>query len=183
MISSLKLPFEFDARKLLDDADKFTAADWTPHFNTQYYEGDWSGIPLRAARNAHVSLYPDPVAKDGYENTDYLARCAYIPKVLESFACELESVRFLRLGGGAKIREHRDYKLSFEDGAARFHIPVKTSPQVEFFLDKKHIQMEVGEAWYLNLNLPHSVNNHGADARIHLVIDCIVNDWLSRFFV
>lgn len=183
MISTLKLPFEFDARKLQDDVNKFVADEWTPHFNTQYYEGDWSGIALRAARNSCVSLYPDPVAKDGYEDTDYLERCGYIPEVLKAFACELESVRLLRLGTGAKIREHRDYKMSFEDGCARLHIPVQTSPQVEFFLDNKLIEMGEGETWYLNLNLPHSVNNHGSDVRIHLVIDCIADDWLGQFFV
>jgi hypothetical protein len=102
--------------------------------------------------------------------------------VLEIFECELESVRFLRLGGGAKIREHRDYKMAFEDGAARLHIPVRTSSRVEFLLDKIPVAMSEGETWYLNLNLPHSVDNRGSDVRIHLVIDCVVNDWLSRLF-
>ena len=39
-----------------------------------------------------------------------------------------------------------------------------------------------GEAWYLNFNLKHSVRNHGVSERIHLVIDCIANDWLRSFF-
>ena len=182
MISTLKLPFIFDAQKLKDDAAKIADDEWIPHFNAQYYKGDWSGIAFRAARNSLTALYPDPIAKDGYEDTENLARCPYIREVLEFFECELESARFLKLGAGATIREHRDYKMSFEDGAARIHIPVVTSPQVEFFLDKNPVKMEEGEVWYLNLNLPHSVNNRGSDIRIHLVIDCIPNAWLSEFF-
>lgn len=183
MISTLKLPFEFNPRKLKKDLGKFAEAEWTPHFNTQYYEGDWSGIALRATRNAILGgLYPDPVSADDYENTLNLTRCDYLPEVLKTFKCDLESARLLRLGAAAKIREHRDYKMSYEDGIARVHVPVLTNPQVEFFLDKKPIKMNEGEVWYLNLNLPHSVINHGAEVRVHLVLDCVVNDWFRRFF-
>ena len=39
--------------------------------------------------------------------------------------------------------------------------------------------MGEGEAWYLNLNLRHSVVNSGPTPRVHLVIDCVVDDWLD----
>ena len=182
MISTLKFPFEFDSQKLKSDLSKFNESDWTPHFNTQYYEGDWSGIALRAVRNAILGgLYPDPTA-EGYEDTVHLRRCDYLPEVLKIFECETESVRLLRLGAWAKIREHRDYQTSFEDGIARIHIPVQTNPQIEFLLDKKLVKMDEGEVWYLNLNLPHAVFNHGSETRVHLVLDCVVNEWLSQFF-
>ena len=183
MIPVLKLPFVFDSRRLKDDLQSFAAGDWTPHFNTRYYEGDWSGIALRAPKGAAVNqLYPDPTAADGYADTAMLARCAYIPEVLAAFRCELESARFLRLGAGANIREHRDYQLGFEDGFIRLHIPVQTNPQVEFFLDGQSVEMREGEAWYLNFNLKHRVRNGGAIDRVHLVIDCVLNDWLRAFF-
>lgn len=156
-------------------------ADWTPHFNTHNYEGDWSGVALRTSHNARVALYPDPTATV-FENTDSMLRCNYVPQVLDAFQCGMRAVRFLRLGAGAAIREHRDYDLSFEDGTARIHIPVKTSSEVQFALDGHRVEMSEGEAWYLNFNLPHSVKNSGDEPRIHLVIDCVVNDWLGRFF-
>lgn len=40
--------------------------------------------------------------------------------------------------------------------------------------------MKPGELWYLNVNRYHSVTNGGSTDRIHLVIDCIVNDWLRE---
>ena len=181
MVPFLKFPFSFDVAALAADLERFETSEWTPHFNTQYYEGDWSGIALRAAKDAHVGLYPDPTA-ESYVDTEMLARCDYIPRVLEALQCELETARFLRLGPGDQILEHRDYKLSFEDGSARVHIPIKTSPDVEFYLDNNLVTMAPGEAWYLNFNLKHRVKNNGVAERVHLVVDCVVNEWLSGFF-
>jgi len=181
MISILKFPFSFDGERLKNDLRNFAPEDWTPHFNTQYYEGDWSGIALRAAKSANVELYPDPTATE-YVDTKWLARCAYVPEVLAAFQCEIESARFLRLTVGSNIREHRDFKLGFEDGFVRVHVPMQTNRQVEFYLDGEFLQMNEGEAWYLNFNLKHSVKNGGTQDRIHLVIDCVLNDWLREFF-
>lgn len=181
MIPTLRLPFSFDVESVKEELRNFEPVDWTPHFNTNYYEGDWSGIALRAAANAHVELYPDPTAEQ-YVDTATLGLCPSVNNILSEFKCETESVRFLRLGPGAKIREHRDYKLSIEDGVARVHIPVRTTDEVEFFLDGKRVEMKEGEAWYLNFNLPHHVTNNSGEARVHLVVDCIANDWLRSFF-
>jgi len=181
MIPVHKLPFTFDADALKADVLLFKADEWTPHFNTQYYEGDWSGLALRSAANAHVALYPDPTAT-AFEDTDSLKRCAHVPEVLNTFKCELETVRFLRLGAGARILEHRDHKLALEEGVARVHIPVVTNPKVKFFLDGTCLEMLAGEPWYLNFNLKHRVENNSTDDRVHLVIDCIVNDWFLSLF-
>ena len=62
----------------------------------------------------------------------------------------------------------------------RIHIPVVTNPDVEFFLDGRRIIMGEGECWYLDLNLPHRVQNRGSTDRVHLVIDCQLNDWLRE---
>jgi hypothetical protein len=181
MISILKLPFSFDAGLLKKDLLNFQATDWVPHFNVHYYEGDWSGVALRAPQGAAAGgIFPAPNAL--YVDTQMLARCAYVPEVLSAFKCELESARFLRLAAGSNIREHRDYQLSFEDGAVRIHIPMLTNPGVEFYLDGRRVEMREGEAWYLNFNLKHRVYNGGADDRVHLVLDCVLNDWLRAFF-
>lgn len=181
MITKLKFPFKFDVGKVLADLDRLAPDEWTPHFNTQYYEGDWSGIALRSADSSHIALYPDPTA-ERYVDTDAMARCISVREILEHFECETESVRFLRLGPGASIKKHKDYRLSLDDGIARVHVPVKTSPDVEFYLNDERISMNAGEAWYLNFNLYHSVVNPGGEPRIHLVIDCVVNDWFRGFF-
>ncbi len=182
MISRWQLPFNFNAARLQTDARVFAPDEWTPHFNVHTYSGDWSVVALRAAKGAVVAIYPDPFAKDGYENTAQMSRCAYVPEILAALQCETTSARFLKLGAGAEIRRHRDYQLGLEDGEVRLHIPVFTNPQVVFLLDDVRVEMREGETWYLNVNFFHSVTNNSPQDRIHLVIDCVVNDWLRAFF-
>jgi len=43
--------------------------------------------------------------------------------------------------------------------------------------------MKAGECWYLDLSLPHWVENHGSTDRVHLVIDCDVNEWLRKIIL
>jgi len=88
----------------------------------------------------------------------------------------------LKLEAGADIKEHRDADLCFEKGEIRLHIPVITSSDVEFWLDKERIIAQEGECWYMNFNLPHSISNKSTKARIHLVIDAVVNDWVKELF-
>jgi mannose-6-phosphate isomerase-like protein (cupin superfamily) len=65
----------------------------------------------------------------------------------------------------------------------RLHIPVITNREVEFVLNQVHVVMNEGDCWYLNVNQPHRVANRGATDRIHLVIDCVVNDWLRELLL
>jgi hypothetical protein len=177
-ISSFKLPMTFDPAGLKQDLNQISPGEWSPHFNTGYYEGEWSGVALRSVGGGAAQLYPDPAAQRPFADTPVLARCAHVQSVLASFECATESVRLLKLGVGSRIREHKDYNLSLDDGVVRIHVPIVTDPRVEFFVDNRRLVMNEGECWYINFNLPHRVYNHSGVDRVHLVMDCIVNDWL-----
>lgn len=180
MISRVRLAIDVDIAAIAREVGGLAADEWIPHFNTDYYEGDWSGVALRSSSGAPLALYPDPTAEAGdWQATEALSRCPALAGALEAFACDLQSVRLLALGPGARVREHRDYRLGYETGDVRIHIPVTTSPEVEFIHDGVRVEMGVGEAWYLDFNLPHSVANPGTSRRIHLVIDCLLNPWLD----
>ena len=177
MLTSFKLPLRFDPELLRSDIDRIAPDAWVPHFNRAYYEGDWSGVALRAVGGNETQLYPDPSAT--FADTAVLAACPNIQNVLAAFDCPLESVRLLRLGPRSTIKEHTDLNLSFEDGTLRVHIPVATNEKVDFYVDNEKLMMTPGEAWYINFNLPHRVDNRGDTDRIHLVLDCVVNQWLG----
>lgn len=182
MIASWKLPLRFDPARLQADLGLIAADEWTPHYNTRDYQGDWSGIALRAIGGMAHSLYPDPTGTARFANTPLLDRCAYFREVVAAFECPLEAVRLLRLAPGASVREHRDYKLGLEDGVVRIHVPITSNPDVEFLLEGQRVVMDVGECWYLDVNRPHSVANRGAADRVHLIIDGLVNDWIWSLF-
>ena len=178
MRSAVRLDLPVEVAPVQEEVAALRATDWVPHFNTGYYEGDWSGASLRALDGDATQLYPDPSRQD-FSDTEVLARCPATAQLLDSLRCPLLSARFLRVGAGSRIREHRDHRLSLEDGEARLHVPVITSPHAAFFLDGVALDLRAGECWYLDLNLPHSVDNSGADARVHLVVDCVVDEWLT----
>lgn len=178
MLNALRLPFTFDPAALKSDLGKVEPDEWVPHFNPQYYEGNWSGVSLRSVGGAS-QLFADPSKSGSYADTPVLDRCSYFKEVLLAFECPLETVRLLKLAPGSRIREHRDFDLGFRFGIVRVHVPVRTGAGVEFFLDGERVSMNEGEGWFLDLSLPHRVENNGAEDRIHLVIDCIVNEWVK----
>lgn len=177
MRDAVRLPLKFDPAGLQADVAALAREDWLPHFNTQYFDGEWSGVAFRAQRGTASPLVIGPNS-GAFSDTDLLARCPYVREVIGSFHCPLKSIRFLKLAAGSFIREHRDYGLAYEDGEVRIHVPVVTNPGVEFILNNRRVVMAGGECWYLDLGLPHRVANRGPSERIHLVLDCEVNDWL-----
>lgn len=183
MTDRLLLPLHFDPLRLQQDLEQLEqhASDWIDHFVQQNYEGSWSVIPLRGTRGAThpvMMIYSDPSSQE-FEDTPFLQYGPYFREVLGHFHCPLQAVRLMKLATGSKIKEHRDHDLDYEQGTIRVHVPVRTNPEVAFYLNDRRVVMQEGECWYLRLSDPHRVSNDGPD-RIHLVIDMLVNDWVRE---
>jgi hypothetical protein len=179
MISSFRLPFNFNPAALRSDLERIFPEEWVAHFNREYFEGEWSGAALRSAGGDARKLDSRVQAEAPFADTPIMQRCPYVREVLNTFQCKLQAVRFLKLAAGSTIREHRDYDLGFQERQLRLHLPIITNSEVVFFLDAQRIEMQAGECWYLDLSLPHWVENRGPVDRVHLVIDCELNEWLS----
>ncbi len=178
----VQLPLAFDPAPLAADIIALERGDWTEHFVKQNYEGEWSVLPLRAsatARHPIQMIYPAPGVTE-FVDTPWRARMPALSAVVDAFQSPVRTVRLMRLAAGSVIKEHEDLDLDVADGFARIHVPVVTNPEVDFRLNGMRVRMAPGEAWYLRLADPHSVANRGETARIHLVIDLVVNDWLLR---
>lgn len=178
----LRLSIVFDPARLRRDLEALTATEWTAHFVPDNYQGDWSAIPLRSpdgARHPIQMIYSDPAAKT-FVDTPYLQACPYLRQLIAAFRCDTRCVRLMRLTPGSVIKEHRDHDLDAEHGMVRIHIPITTNPQVVFEVNRIPVEMAPGEAWYLRLADPHRVANGGESDRVHLVMDAVVNDWMSE---
>ncbi|KAA5536461.1 aspartyl/asparaginyl beta-hydroxylase domain-containing protein [Taibaiella lutea] len=181
MIKYLKTSLVFDSVTLQNEFRSHQDNNWKSHYNKSQYEGDWTILPLRSINGNPHNVISTHILPKGlsYQNTPLLKQCPYIQSVIESFKCEKTSIRLMKLNAGARIKEHTDHDMNMEAGEARFHIPVQTNKDVAFYIMEDRIPMSAGECWYLNLSLPHKVHNAGSEDRIHLVIDCVVNDWVK----
>lgn len=183
MIRYGKLNINIDIDALKTETGKFiNNTNWHPHFNTYYFEGDWEVLSLRSPGGNTESIIPDLIHNSEYEDTPLLTEFPSVQLLISNLKCPVMSVRLLNLKAGAVIKPHRDHELCFEKGEARIHFPVFTNPGVAFFVDDDQIQMREGECWYINANRLHRVSNSGNEDRIHLVIDCKVNDWMKNVF-
>jgi hypothetical protein len=177
-VSFCRLPLGFVAADLARDLAGIAEDAWVAHFNTGYHDGGWSGIALRGVGGDAQALFPGHAETTSHADTPLLARCPGVVAALARLQCPVGPVRLLRLSAGGRIHEHRDAGLCLEQGQARLHVPIVTGDDVEFNLGADLVRMAPGECWYLNFDLPHRVQNLGATDRVHLVIDCEVNDWL-----
>lgn len=177
---SLKLPFTFETMLLNRDLELCLADEWSRHFNTQDYSGDWTSISLYSASGKTTDIFTAASAQ--FIATPLAGKCIYFNEIITSMQSEKESVRLLHLAPGSSIHEHRDRGLAYEYNTFRLHIPVLTSADVDFIVGGEQLTMQAGECWYANFNLPHSVNNRSNASRIHLVIDCKRNAWTDELF-
>lgn len=179
---AVRLPICFDAAPLLAEISALSPETWRAHFNTSYHDGGWTGVALLTANGNGTSLYA-PIDADSaamVRPTPFGNQCPLLLAAIAQLQCRIKSARILRLAPGSVIREHSDDDLIWRDGEARLHIPLQTSDRVEFYVDGQRVVMQSGECWYLNLSRPHRVQNLGTAARVHLVLDCAVNDWLRE---
>lgn len=181
----IRLPFTFDPAGLLQDLEYAErTADFRRHASRDVYEGDWSVCPLRCAayakHPAHM-IYADPFATE-FRDLPILDDCPHFREAIAAFQAAPRVVRLNRLAAGAVIKEHEDREIHFDNAVVRIHIPVLTSPAVDFRLNGTQVVMPAGSAWYLRLSDPHSVTNRSDQARVHIVADFTVNDWMLDLF-
>ena len=174
-MNSLKLPFEFDVERIKQELLQFSKKDYSDIYNTSVeLETLWLKhliVPI-GGPNEDVKFVPN----------QSLEQCPYLLSIFNSFQCRTETFRIHTLDGGASIRPHRDVGYAYDKGKVRLHIPIQTNDAVEILLENEPVQMKEGECWYCNFDVIHEVHNRSDQPRVHLILDCMVNDWLKGIF-
>jgi hypothetical protein len=175
---ALRLPLSFDPARLTADLDRMERDWWHAHLGP-YHDGGWEAIGLWAPngdRNCQISR------GGAFAPTEALDRCSYVGEVIDAFPGRKNRVRFLKLRAGGHIFLHSDPLHTIETGIVRIHVPVRTSPVIEFIVHGRRLAMQPGQAWYVDVRFKHSVSNPGPVDRVHLVIDVVPNRHLSALF-
>jgi hypothetical protein len=176
----VKLPFQFDAEKMLAEFEALKLNQF------EYY----NVIPLRAPAHTVDTSLPFPPPADDYADgswcdwldTDYLEESPYLQSVIDTFKAntKVTLVRLLRLAPNSVVQQHTDPTLGLEihSSVIRLTIPILNKEGIQFFLNDSEVPMQPGECWYLRLTDPHRVINNGTDERVNLTSDMSPNDWI-----
>ena len=161
----IKLPLSFDVERMRAEVEAIPESDWRPH--PQGHPGN-SALPL-------IALGGDPT-NDGVAGemlpTAHLEKCEYLQQVLASFDTVFGRSRLMRLEGKSEATLHVDTNYYWAD-RVRIHVPILTSPVIEFICNEKSLHMAAGEAWIFDAWRMHNVLNPTGDQRIHLVGDTV----------
>lgn len=173
--NAIKLPFDFDVAKIRQELAQFSKTDYTDIYNPS--------VTLETLWLKHFIVPvggPDVPVK--FLPNEALKKCPYLLSIFNLFECQVETFRIHTLNGGASIQPHHDTGYSFEHGKVRLHIPIQTNEKVEILLEGEPVKMKEGECWYCNFDKIHEVHNRSDQGRMHLILDCMVNDWLEEVF-
>jgi len=176
----LKLPFRFDKNRLLESLQQIDVGDWVSHPNVNAYKGGWLATSLRSTTGKTKEIVA--IEEHTYQDTPLLKKSPYIQELLKTFQTTIEAVRYMNLRADSIIQEHCDRGSCYDDGLIRIHIPITTNDKVAFNLNGESHNMQIGECYYIDANTPHSVKNLGDSDRVHLLIDCHVNEWVEAIF-
>ena len=191
MLSAYQLPISFDPGPLRGDVAHAEAHGlWIDHWaDGVAAPGTWTVLALVAGAGDILEKGSGRLsARDGSQHAPILAELPHLRSAIETFETKVLRARLMRLKAGASIAEHRDFayfsgqRWSFERGRIRVHIPIVGDTGVMWKLNGRALTMAAGEAWYVNVCLPHSVENRGAIDRINLVLELEVNEWLRGMF-
>lgn len=176
---SVKLEKSFDTLKLKQDLSVVVEFFKSSSQFGPYHDGSWRGITLRSFDGKVAS---DSVMYQGIgTDTEALKHCPYIKDLITNIGFPVNTARLLFLAPGKKIGKHRD-NFSIRTGLVRLHIPITTNDKVIFYLGGEQMHWKEGELWYGNFNQIHSVENQSDETRVHLVLDCTVNETLLSYF-
>lgn len=115
------------------------------------------------------------------KETPLLTRLKNMKSLLAGFGFNIMASRLLKLQPGTYLHEHRDYVFLEEVPRFRLHVPIVTNPGAHIVMPGTTVHMSRGYLWKLNpKEAVHSACNFGQEARIHLMMDCYVNDTLAE---
>jgi hypothetical protein len=185
-----KLPLEFDRARLAEDLARVQEHEWVAHpysdlGGTLFKKGFDHVAVLMADDGAPQNIMPTVPPKQESRTspvlpTPLLGRCPYFEEILGSFRCDFNVVRLMAMDPGVIVKTHIDGMRTKHYQIARIHVPLVTNPKASLFVQGKRFQPQVGECWYLDAGVPHSVQNLGDARRVHMVMDCIVNDFVNE---
>ena len=149
---------------------------WSRVYNEYHSGGWWTLSLLNNTSNPSDATIEDCVPVE----TSLLAKMPVTKAFLKGLGLKYMWVRLAKLEPNSFMWEHCDYQELKDVGRFRLHVPVITNPQSMMIINFSKIHLNEGYVWKLNPIHRHAAGNFGREARVHLLIDCYVDDALEH---
>ncbi|MCX6115290.1 MAG: aspartyl/asparaginyl beta-hydroxylase domain-containing protein [Proteobacteria bacterium] len=159
-------------------AAELRAADvnWKQAYG-EYQSGGWYVAPLANSQGSEDQLKLDAGAPCA---TPLLGRMPSVQRFLDSTELDYRLVRLARIAPGAFMHEHND-EVGIQQERLRLHLPITTQPDAVLSFDGVNVHAAEGYLWKLDHErVAHAAANFGKTGRVHLIVDCLVNDRLRE---
>lgn len=169
-ISSIKdLVSNFYDEWLLDTSRQTT---FVTHENTFMYKLVWFDYNWRPGLPVNYKV----VNTLGGEAQDELS--SIFSTLCEEVDGSVVHAEVISMNPRSRIRTHKDRGDALYL-ARRFHIPLKTNKDTFFVVEGEKFFLEQGKIYELNNSRYHGVRNNSDEARIHLIVDLLPNEYLE----
>jgi Aspartyl/Asparaginyl beta-hydroxylase len=149
---------------------------WTRVYNDYHSGGWWTLSLLNNTSNPHDALIEDCVPKE----TSLLAKMPVTKAFLQNLGLKYMWVRLAKLEPNSFMWEHCDYQELQNVQRFRLHVPIITTPDSTLIINVAKIHLNAGYIWKLNPTHRHASGNLGSEARIHILMDCYLNEALEN---
>lgn len=150
--------------------------EWTNVYS-DYHTGGWHTLSLmNSTRKATDTIIEDCEPAE----TDLLLSMPQTRALLKRLGFRYMWVRLAKLEPGTFFWEHRDYQELDQINRLRIHIPIITNESAYLIINSTRIHLPVGHLWKLDPVHRHGACNFGAEARVHMLLDCYREEALDR---
>ena len=169
-MNNFRLIGTFDYQPILGEVANSPFWNW---LNFRKVAGHSDDIILRY--QSIEGLKPISSIMTDFQCVDYMVQ-ALFPKTMqlvrETFDRPIGRIVFARMSANSQIPLHTDEGL-YSECTNRHHFVVSTNRGVWFTSGEERHQMERGSIYWFNNHVPHTVENAGTTARIHLIVDTL----------
>ncbi len=162
MPEAIDLLLKIDDQQMQTNVAHFRDGDWISNSKTNLLHG---------AR--YATLFNAEFNKPG-NYSSILKRCTHFQEVFGHFKCRVNSARLMKIELGDNIL----IPPAREKGVDKIIIPIQADPKANFYVNSNLVNMQPGEVWFVDIDLPQKIENNGNSSWVHLELECVPNEWL-----
>jgi hypothetical protein len=142
-----------------------------------YQSSGWATVSLinPSGSSSAVTIH-DGIGRE----TEIMTHLPSISLLLSSLGLNYMWVRIAQLAPNSYLWEHIDYTELNRIPKLRLHIPIVSAAEAEMVFADTSVHMACGYIWKLDPQIAHGACNRSQQNRIHIIIDCYINDRLEQ---